>query len=170
MTGLPPAEDWEQFRIAVSTRTQWLVPRVSDQDGAYGYGECSDAGSLSTVRELRWFAGPFDPVAPRSDGPGDSYARDDFATVTVRGGVEQARLDRSGPARAVAFLAGDDASFVTVSVPSARRRTVRPHPGGIPVMTTRCKATARPAPPVVVLVLRGVPPCACAPTPHSSPA
>jgi len=93
---LPPSEDWELFRIAVSARTEWLVLRVSCEDGAYGYGECSDAGSLDTVvRELRRFAGPFDPVAPSSDGPGDFYARDDFATVTVRGGVQQARLDRT---------------------------------------------------------------------------
>ncbi|MCT9075401.1 mandelate racemase/muconate lactonizing enzyme family protein [Streptomyces fulvoviolaceus] len=69
--------EWELFRVAVSARTEWLVLRVEGVDGSYGYGECSDAGALDVVlKEL--------------DEPG----ADDFAAVTVRGGLEQARLDR----------------------------------------------------------------------------
>jgi galactonate dehydratase len=83
-------EEWELFRIVVSARTEWLVLRVGGEDGFHGYGECSDAGALDTVvRELHRYADPFGPGVPESaDG------RDDFVTVTVRGGVEQARLDR----------------------------------------------------------------------------
>ncbi|MCX4978871.1 mandelate racemase/muconate lactonizing enzyme family protein [Streptomyces sp. NBC_00620] len=74
-------ESWELFRITVSARTEWLVLRVCGPDGDHGYGECSDAGSLETViREL-----------DRFDGACDSCG---FAAITVRGAVEQARLDR----------------------------------------------------------------------------
>lgn len=75
-------ESWELFRITVSARTEWLVLRVCGPDGDHGYGECSDAGSLETViREL-----------DRFDGACDSCG---FAAITVRGAVEQARLDRA---------------------------------------------------------------------------
>lgn len=79
-------ESWELFRIAVSPRTEWLVLRVGGPDGDHGYGECSDAGPAETViRELDRFVGEF--------GTDGLHSGDDFAAVTVRGGIEQARLD-----------------------------------------------------------------------------
>ncbi|MEU7576019.1 enolase C-terminal domain-like protein [Streptomyces sp. NPDC041068] len=73
-------ERWELFRVAVGARTEWLVLRVTGEDGTRGHGECSDAGSLPRVVE-RLASGL--PV----DGEGG------FLSRTVAGGVEQARVD-----------------------------------------------------------------------------
>ncbi|MER5867986.1 enolase C-terminal domain-like protein [Kitasatospora sp. NPDC002040] len=68
----------ELFRCAVSARTEWLLLRLTDPDGATGWGECSDAGSAAlVVKALEGAAG------------------DAFTARTVRGAVAQARADQA---------------------------------------------------------------------------
>ncbi|MEU6371998.1 enolase C-terminal domain-like protein [Streptomyces sp. NPDC046909] len=87
---LSPAECWELFRVAVSARTEWLVLRVGGADGSYGYGECSDAGSLDAVLKELDVLKEFGALKELDGCPGD----EGFVAITVRGGLEQARLDR----------------------------------------------------------------------------
>ncbi|MFC4908200.1 mandelate racemase/muconate lactonizing enzyme family protein [Actinomadura gamaensis] len=66
------------YRVAVSARTDWLVVRIADRDGASGWGECSDAGTPEAV-------------AAHLDRPGDPA--DPFLVTTVRGALDQAHCD-----------------------------------------------------------------------------
>ncbi|WP_035849797.1 enolase C-terminal domain-like protein [Kitasatospora azatica] len=67
----------ELYHCAVSGRTDWLLLRLTDEDGVTGWGECSDAGPLPAVARVL-AGGEADPFTHR----------------TVLGAIRQAQADQ----------------------------------------------------------------------------
>jgi galactonate dehydratase len=111
------------FECVVTTRTRWYFVRVEAADGAFGFGECSDAGSIGEVEMLAGdVLGSFtnaleDEVgteviagAARRAARGSHLAR-----RTVAGGVEQAICDIAARRRGLPlwkWLGGDSEQLV----------------------------------------------------------
>lgn len=103
------------YRVAVSARTDWMVIRLSDAEGHFGWGECSDAGPPEAVAGYLARHGADAPVrhgdnhpvrhradAPARHGAGRPARRDEtdgFLATTVQGAIEQARCDLAARVR-----------------------------------------------------------------------
>lgn len=89
------------FECVVTPRTRWHFVRVEAADGAIGYGECSDAGTIDAVSRL--VAEVLPPFGAVLDDDLDADVvsaaarraaqNGDLARRTVVGGVEQAVCD-----------------------------------------------------------------------------
>ncbi|MFF7631894.1 enolase C-terminal domain-like protein [Kitasatospora sp. NPDC008050] len=104
----------ELYRCAVTGRTDWLLLRLTDQDGATGWGECSDAGPRAAV--LRVLAGR------AGGGGGGADTVGEFTRRTVLGALRQALADQAARRAGQPlwrWLAGAGAAEPSATAPSA---------------------------------------------------
>ncbi|WP_329563653.1 enolase C-terminal domain-like protein [Kitasatospora sp. NBC_01266] len=128
----------ELYRCAVSGRTDWLLLRLTDQDGVTGWGECSDAGPRAAVLRVL-------------DGDGEVGA---FTRRTVRGALAQALADQGARRAGLPlwrWLGGPDArpcgeSFAGPFTGPARGGPIGEQPVAVPLYADLDRAPGGRAP------------------------